>query len=72
MVDRSSSLSSEIPDYRRNAFAKEGIVSEKHGDKARFDRERKKNNIRRKRTRKVSGELSRERKTARTKGAESK
>jgi hypothetical protein len=50
-------------------LVKEGIVSEKHGDKARFDRERKKKILRRERTRELKKELLLENKTARSASA---
>jgi hypothetical protein len=44
---------------------KEAIMSGSHGDKARFDRERKKKNLRRKRTRELKNALLPENKAAR-------
>jgi hypothetical protein len=62
LVDGSSSYS-EIPDYRGDAFEKEGIVSERHGDKARFAKQRQSKILRRKRLRELSKALTLEKKT---------
>jgi hypothetical protein len=51
---------------------KEAIMSGSHGDKARFDRERKKKNRRQKRTRELRKALLSENKAARVESAESK
>lgn len=53
-------------------IVKEHILSRKHGDKARFGKERKKNILRRKRTRELKKALLLENKTALKDGAESK
>jgi hypothetical protein len=47
-------------------------VSEKHGDKARFDRERQKKNLRRKHTREIRKKLALKNNTAGTAIAEAK
>jgi hypothetical protein len=47
-------------------------MSGSHGDKARFDRERKKNNLRRKRTRELRNELALDNKAARAISADSR
>jgi len=50
-------------DYRGDALAKEGIVSEKNGDKARFGKQRQSKLLRRKRLREAWKAVSLENKT---------
>jgi hypothetical protein len=62
MVDGSPWYSG-LRDYRGDARAKEGIVSERNGDKARFGKQRQSKLLRRKRLREAWKAMSLENKT---------
>jgi hypothetical protein len=57
---------------RSTRLTKEAIMSGRNGDKARFDRERKKNNLRRKRTLELRKKLSLQNKEAQAPSAKAK